>query len=60
MALRNTKWLKLRRLAAVPAIVAALSVLAGTAQAQFFGDRYYGNDGGLRPAEPALSAAAAR
>jgi uncharacterized protein len=46
MALRNTKWLKLRRLAAVPAIVAALSVLAGTAQAQFFGDRYYGNDGG--------------
>jgi hypothetical protein len=46
MALRNTKWLELRRLALAPAIVVGLSALAGTAHAQFFGDRYYGNDGG--------------
>jgi hypothetical protein len=46
MALPNTKWLRLRRLAAAPMIVVGLSALAGTAQAQFFGDRYYNNDGG--------------
>jgi len=47
MALRNTKWLGLRRIALAPAIVVGLSALAGTAHAQFFGDRYYGNDGGF-------------
>ena len=46
MALRNTKWLKLR-LAVAPAIVVGLSALAGTAHAQFFGDRYYNSDGGF-------------
>jgi hypothetical protein len=46
MALPADKWLKVLRLAAAPALVVGLSALAGTAQAQFFGDRYYNNDGG--------------
>jgi uncharacterized protein len=44
MALRKTKRPRLRRLA--PALVAALCAFAGTAQAQFFGDRFYNNDNG--------------
>src|SRR5580698_5619992 len=46
MTLRSTKWLQVLRVAAAPAFVAGLSALAGTAQAQFFGDRYYNNEGG--------------
>ena len=46
MALPADKWLKVLRLAAAPALVVGLSALAGTAQAQFFGDRYYNSDGG--------------
>jgi uncharacterized protein len=46
MALPSIRWLRVLRLAAAPVAVAALSALAGTAQAQFFGDRYYGGDGG--------------
>ncbi|MGB6448897.1 MAG: hypothetical protein WBF47_27795, partial [Xanthobacteraceae bacterium] len=46
MTLRSTKWLQVLRVAAAPAFVVGLSALAGTAQAQFFGDRYYNNDNG--------------
>ncbi|MGA9949500.1 MAG: hypothetical protein WBQ24_14710, partial [Xanthobacteraceae bacterium] len=46
MTLRSTKWLQVLRVAAAPALVVGLSALAGTAQAQFFGDRYYNNEGG--------------
>jgi len=45
MTLRSTKWLQVLRVAAAPALVVGLSALAGTAQAQFFGDRYYNNEG---------------
>jgi hypothetical protein len=40
--IRSRLWL--RRL--TPALVVGLCALGGTAQAQFFGDRYYGNDNG--------------
>jgi uncharacterized protein len=49
VALRDNNKLKWRRLAPVLVpglLVGGLSVFAGAAQAQFFGDRYYGNDGG--------------
>ena len=46
MTLRSTKWLHVLRVAAAPTLVVGLSALAGTAQAQFFGDRYYNNEGG--------------
>ncbi len=48
MALRDNKKLKWRRLApaVVPGLlVAGLCAVAGTAQAQFFGDRYYNDNG---------------
>jgi uncharacterized protein len=42
----TVKWLKALRLAAAPAVIVGLSAFAGTAQAQFFGDRYYNGDNG--------------
>ena len=43
MALRDSRRFRLRHL--TPALIVGLCALGGTAQAQFFGDRYYGNDG---------------
>ena len=43
MALRDSRRFRLRHLG--PALVAALCALGGTAQAQFFGDRYYNDNG---------------
>jgi len=44
MALRDNRRFRLRRL--TPALVVGLCALGGTAQAQFFGDRYYNDNGG--------------
>ncbi len=44
MALRDHRRFRLRQL--TPALVVGLCALGGTAQAQFFGDRYYNNEGG--------------
>jgi uncharacterized protein len=44
MTVRENKRSRLRGLA--PALVVGLCAFAGTAQAQFFGDRFYNNEGG--------------
>jgi hypothetical protein len=44
MALRDPRQFRLRQL--TPALVVGLCALGGTAQAQFFGDRYYNDNGG--------------
>jgi uncharacterized protein len=46
MALRADRRLRFRLQRLTPALVVGLCVLGGTAQAQFFGDRYYNNNDG--------------
>jgi uncharacterized protein len=44
MALRDDRQFRWRQL--TPALIAGMCALGGTAQAQFFGDRYYNDNGG--------------